>query len=233
MATLGLVGGLGPESTIDYYQRILAAWARRAPGSAPSIVIDSLDVDRALALVASDHAALAEYFVASVRRLAAAGAEVVAISANTPHIVFDAVAARSSVPLISIVEVCADAVRSAGCARVAVLGTRFTMEASFYPEVFARRGLAVVTPDADDRAWLHRVYVDELLRGTFTDAARDAVTALACRLHAAARIDGVVLAGTELPLLLRADTLDSLPLFDTTALHVAALVDSLWDAREA
>src|SRR5881275_303594 len=102
MTTVGIVGGLGPESTIDYYRRILEAWEREDSSTAPSIVIDSLDVNRALRLVENDRPALVEYLLASLRRLGAAGVDFVAMTANTPHIVFDQLAARSPVPLLSI-----------------------------------------------------------------------------------------------------------------------------------
>ena len=94
MATVGIVGGLGPESTIDYYRRILALWERVEPSTAPSIVIDSLDVQRALRLVATDRPALTEYLLASLHRLAGAGVQFAAMTANTPHIVFDDLVAR-------------------------------------------------------------------------------------------------------------------------------------------
>src|SRR5436190_23642535 len=119
MATVGLVGGLGPESTVDYYRRILEAWGRADASAAPSIVIDSLDVNRALHLVATDRPALTEYLFASLRRLAGAGVDFIAMTANTPHIVFDELAARSSVPMLSIVEVCAAGARARGLTRLA------------------------------------------------------------------------------------------------------------------
>src|SRR3954471_6663907 len=148
MASVGLIGGLGPESTIDYYRRIIQAWQARHPSSSPSLVIDSLDVQRALRLVASDVPGLADYLLASVRRLAAAGVDFVAMTANTAHIVFDELAARSPVPMLSIVEVCAEEAKGRGLARLGLLGTRFTMEAAFYPSVFSRRGMEIVTPGA-------------------------------------------------------------------------------------
>jgi hypothetical protein len=107
MARVGIVGGLGPESTIDYYRRILDAWGREDASTLPSIVIDSLDVQKALRLVEHDRPALVAYLTDSVRRLAAAGADFAAMTANTPHIVLGDVAARSPAPLVSIVEVCA------------------------------------------------------------------------------------------------------------------------------
>ena len=227
MAIVGIVGGLGPESTIDYYRRILQAWEREEPATAPSIVIDSLDVRLALRLVERDRAALTEYLLASLRRLAGAGVDFVAMTANTPHIVFDELAARAAVPLVSIVEVCAREAQRCGVRRVALLGTRFTMEAPFYPEVCARHGIAVVLPAPADRAWVHERYVGQLLKGEFRDETRDEFVALVARLRDEERVEGVILGGTELPLLLTTPVIAGIPAFDTTALHVAAIVERL------
>jgi aspartate racemase len=232
MTTLGLVGGLGPESTIDYYRRILEAWEREEPGTAPSIVIDSLDVRLGLRLVETDRPALVEYLLASLRRLAGAGVGFAAMTANTPHIVFDDLAARSPVPLLSIVEVCAEEAKGRGLGRLALLGTRFTMEAPFYPEVCARHGITVVVPDDTDRAWVHEKYVEELLRGQFLDDTRQRFLALVSRLRVDQGVEGVILGGTELPLLLPAPALADIPALDTTALHVAAIIKRLRSTAE-
>lgn len=227
MARVGIVGGLGPESTIDYYRRILEMWARDDPSTAPSIVIDSLDVQRALYLVERELPALVEYLLASLCRLAGAGVDFAAMTANTPHIVFDELVARSPVPLISIVEVCAHEARQRGLLRLALLGTRFTMEAPFYPAVCARHGIVVVQPDEAERGWLHERYVGELLRGDFRDDTRRQIISLVSRLRDEEGIDGVILGGTELPLLLSAPVIAGVPALDTTALHVAAIVKRL------
>jgi len=227
MTTVGMVGGLGPESTIDYYRRILEAWRAHDASSAPSIVIDSLDVQRGLRLVEKDRPGLTEYLLTSLRRLAGAGVDFAVMTANTPHIVFDELAARSSIPLVSIVEVCAHEAQRRGLNRLALLGTRFTMEAPFYPTVFARHGMDVVAPNDAERAWVHERYVGELLRGDFRDDTRREFTSLVTRLRNDERIDGVILGGTELPLLLRTDTIAGLPALDTTALHVNAIVERL------
>jgi len=227
VTTVGLVGGLGPESTIDYYRRILEAWKLEEPSTAPSIIIDSLDVQRALRLVASDRGGLVEYLLASLHRLAAAGADFIAMTANTPHIVFDELAARSHVPLVSIVEVCGEEATRRSLRRVALLGTRFTMDASFYPEVLARYGIEVVVPDEADRAWVHDRYIGQLLKGDFRDDTRRDLISLIARLRTERGIDGVVLGGTELPLLLQSPTIAEIPSLDTTALHVAATVRRL------
>jgi aspartate racemase len=227
MPRVGIVGGLGPESTVDYYRRILEAWAREDPSTAPSIVIDSLDVQLALRLVERDRPALTEYLLGSLGRLAGAGVGFAAMTANTPHIVFDDLAARSPVPLVSIVEVCAQEARRRGLLRLALLGTRFTMEGPFYPAVCARHGIAVVPPKDTDRAWVHERYVGELLKGEFRDDTRRQLISLVSRLRDEESVDGVILGGTELPLLLPTPSIAGLPALDTTALHVAAIVERL------
>jgi aspartate racemase len=227
MATVGLVGGLGPESTIDYYRRILDAWAHVDPSSAPSIVIDSLDVRQGLWLVEHDRPGLIDYLFASLRRLAGAGVDFIAMTANTPHIVFDELAARSPVPLLSIVEVCAEEATRREMRRLLLLGTRFTMDAPFFPAVLARHGIDVMILDDADRAWVHERYVNELLNGDFRDDTRRQFVALVARLRAEQQIDGVILGGTELPLLLTSPVIAEVPALDTTALHVAAIVRRL------
>ncbi|HXV15345.1 MAG TPA: amino acid racemase [Gemmatimonadaceae bacterium] len=227
MKRAGIVGGLGPESTIDYYRRILDEWNKREPANAPSLIIDSLDPDRALYLVANDRAALIDYFADSVSRLVRGGADFIAITANTPHIIFDEISARSTVPLISIVETCAEEARRRGLTRLALLGTRFTMEASFYPDVFRRFGLSVLPPDESDRVWVHDRYVNQLLKGDFRDDTREQFIDLITRMRDVNEIDAVILGGTELPLLLSSSQVAGLPLLDTTALHVDAIVNRL------
>ena len=229
--SVGLVGGLGPESTIDYYRRIIDVWQREDPNSSPSLLIDSLDVNIGLRLAGSDLPALTEYLMTSIRRLAAAGVDFIAMTANTAHIVFDELAAQSPVPLLSIVEVCVDEAERRSLRRPLLLGTRFTMGASFYPTVFARRGITIVAPTEEDRNWLHERYVGELLKGDFRDSTREGVVALIQRLRDEQRCDGVILGGTELPLLLKSSTVAGLPMLDTTALHVSAIVQRLRTER--
>ena len=227
MTIAGLVGGLGPESTVDYYRRIIERWQKTDPSTTPSMVIDSLDPTKALRLVASDRPAFVDYVFGSIRRLEGAGVDFIAIAANTPHLAFDEFAARASVPLLSIVEVCAEEAKRRGLRRLLLLGTRFTMEANFYPLVLARHGLDVMVPDEADRTWLHARYVDQLLKGEFRDETRDEIVALVARMHEARGIDGVILGGTELPLVLRAEAAAGVPVLDTTELHVRAIVERL------
>jgi aspartate racemase len=233
LPVIGIVGGIGPEATIDYYRALLAGYARRvADGSTPTITIQSIDLQRGLAFLdAGDLEGLTTYLVDAVAALARAGAGFALLSANSPHVVFDQLASRVSIPLLSIVEATCTAVRAAGCRRLALLGTRFTMEGSFYPQVFGRAGLELAVPEPEERQWLHEKYLGELVPGNFLPATRAGVLALIDRLHASAKVDGVVLAGTELPLLLRQEVHHGVPLFDTARIHVEGALDVLLAGR--
>jgi aspartate racemase len=230
MELAGIVGGIAPESTVDYYRRIVAEWgARRADGSQPPVLIDSIDLQRLLRLVATDLPGLVDYLAAEVERLARAGATFAALASNTPHVVLDELRRRSPVPLVSIVEASCAAATAAGLRRVGLLGTRFTMEGRFYPEVLARAGVATVAPAPEERALVHARYMDELVKGVFRDETRAELSGVVARLRERDGVEAVILAGTELPLLLRgADA--AVPLLDTTRIHVDAIVDRLLGA---
>jgi aspartate racemase len=227
LKTVGIVGGLGPESTIDYYRRIIEVWQGAEPSTSPAIIIDSLDAQRALRLVANDRSAFRDYLAASLQRLAAAGADFAAMTANTPHIVFDELAAQSSIPLVSIVEVCAQEAQRRGMTRLGLIGTRFTMDAPFYPEVCGRYGITVVLPDDVERSWVHERYVGQLLPGDFREETRAEFTSLITRMRDEEGIEAMILGGTELPLLLKAREIAGLRLLDSTELHVAGIVARL------
>lgn len=227
MEIAGIVGGLGPESTIDYYRRILEAWKARHPATLPRLMVDSLDVNRGIQLVQNDRPGLVDYLGDSVERLYRAGCTFAAMAANTPHIVFDELSARSPIPLLSIVETTAREARARGLRRVGLLGTGFTMAAAFYPTVFGRCQLEVSVPDEEARAWLHARYLGQLLDGIFLDETREGVLRIVSDLAERHGIEAVVLAGTELPLLIRSQTVSGLPILDTTELHVRAIVDRL------
>jgi aspartate racemase len=222
--TIGVVGGIGPESTVDYYKRLLKRAPELGATRAPVIVINSVEYQRMYDLVAAgDPQALADAFAAEVRVLERAGAGVGFLAANTPHIVFDAVQARVSLPLVSIVTATADAAAAAGLKRLGLLGTRFTMQGTFFADVFSARGMAIVAPEPPDLDYVHDKYVNELVPGRFLDDTRRGLTAAMERLRQSAGVDAVILGGTELPLILR-DVPFALPLLDTTQIHVDAVL---------
>ncbi|HEY2092674.1 MAG TPA: amino acid racemase [Thermoanaerobaculia bacterium] len=229
MRRLGVVGGLGPESTIDYYKALVEVWGReRADGSYPPLIIDSLDIQKGIALVsAGDMDGLTEYLVDSVQRLARGGAEVALISANTPHLVFDGVRAASPIPMISIVEAASHAAAARGMKRVALFGTRFTMQSSIYPDGLRRDGIEMIVPSEDEQAFIHEKYLGELVPGIFRDETREKLIAIIHAIHARTPIDAVILGGTELPLILREPEYGGVAMLDTTRIHVEAAVRAM------
>ncbi len=222
--TVGIVGGISPESTIEYYRHLIAEYRAGLPAGDeryPLVVIDSIDLTRLVDLMeAGALDAVTDYLVGEVARLAAAGAGAAALAANTPHIVFEGIRRRAPIPMISLVEATCEAAAALGVKRVGILGTRFTMQGSFYPEVFSRRGIEVVAPEAADQDDLHERYMTELVHGVFRPETRERLLAIAGRLHERRRAEAIVLAGTELPLILPEAPDLAVPLLDTTRIHV-------------
>jgi aspartate racemase len=229
MKTLGMIGGVGPESTLDYYQKIISAYReRKRDGHYPQFVINSIDLQKGLDFMAAgDVAAMADFLVEEILKLPRAGAEFGLIAANTPHIVFDEVAAKSPIPLISIVEAtCAEA-KARNMKRVGLFGTRYTMQADFYPRVFSREGIEVVVPNPEDQDYLHDKYLNELVPGIFLPETRDRLLAILDRMKNAHQIEGLILGGTELPLILPEESYLGVAMLNTTKIHVAAAVNEM------
>jgi aspartate racemase len=229
MKTLGIIGGLGPESTIDYYERIIALYRKRTgDGSYPQFIVNSINLKRGLDFMdANNLTGMADYLVEEIGKLARAGATFGLISANTPHIVFEEVASKSPIPLISIVEATCAAAKTRKLKRLALFGTRYTMQATFYPKVFSREGIELFVPDHEDQAYIHDKYLNELVSGTFLPETREGLLAIIDRMKANSDIDGVILAGTELPLILRNSEHNGIPFLDTTAIHCEAAVTEM------
>jgi aspartate racemase len=228
MRSAGIIGGLGPESTIDYYRSIIARFRARKPDDGyPHLIINSLDVDKGIAMLDAGRLDdLADYIAAGVELLTRAGADFGLIAANTPHLVFDEVQRRSAIPLLSIVRATADHAKVLGLKRVGLFGTGFTMRANFYPEEFERAGIAMVRPKDSEREFIHRKYIDQLLKNQFRAETRKEILGMAQRMKTEESVEALVLAGTELPLLLRGSGSD-IPFLDTTVIHVEAVVNEL------
>ena len=226
MKTVGIIGGLGPESTVDYYQRIIALYRQRtADGHYPEFIVVSVDLRKGLDFMdANELSGMADYLLEAIGRLARAGADFAIISANTPHIVFDDVAPNSPIPLISIVEATCAAAKARKLKRLALFGTRYTMQANFYPKVFAREGIDLLMPEREDQDYIHEKYFSELVPGKFLPETRAGLLTIVDRMKTKSGIDGVILAGTELPLLLRDPDHNGIPFLDTTKIHCEAAV---------
>lgn len=225
MRTLGLIGGMSWESTLPYY-RIVNERVRERLGGLHSakLVLHSVDFAEIEALQhAGDWDAAGAQLAAAARGLRLAGAEAIVVCTNTMHLVALAIEAAVDIPLLHIADATAQRIRAAGLTRVALLGTRFTMEQAFYRERIEAAGIAVLTPDAAQRERVHRVIYDELCLGRIIDASRDDYRAVMADLVARGA-QGVILGCTEIGLLVGA-TDASVPLFDTARIHAEAAAD--------
>lgn len=229
MKMLGIIGGLGPESTLDYYQRIIARYRERTGNRHyPEFIVVSVDLRRGLDFMdANDLSGMGDFLLEAIGKIARAGAEFGLISANTPHIVFDDVAPRSPIPLISIVEATCATAKAQNLKRLALFGTRYTMQANFYAKVFAREGIELLVPESHEQDYIHDKYFSELVPGKFLPETQAGLLVIVDRMKTTSAIDGVILAGTELPLILRDPDHNGVPLLDTTKIHVEAAVTEM------
>ena len=229
MKTVGIIGGIAPESTIDYYRQLLAAYRERVHDkSAPAVLINSIDMHYMLGLItAGELGKVTDYLAAEVLKLSKAGADFALIAANTPHIVFDEIQRRSPIPMISIVEATCAVAKKLQLKNLTLFGTRFTMQGSFFPKVFSREGIELVAPAEDEQTFIHDKYLNELGNAIFLPETRQRLVDIAERMRQQQGIDGLILAGTELPLIFREVKTLSIPVLDTTRIHVEAAIAEL------
>ena len=232
MKKLGLVGGLGPASTIEYYTRINEGYQRSIPnpsksGENPPMVIDSLNLAVAYDLTEKkDWKNFADLFVNSVRVLHAAGAEVAAITANTAHIVFDEVLAASPIPTIGLVDEVCKYANAKGCKKAIVFGTGFTMKSGMYEGKCQEYGIEAIVPNEADQQIIHDIIFPNLVAGVVREADKESILGIARKMLCEHKADALILGCTELPLLIRSGDLDTV-LLDTTKIHIDAILESV------
>lgn len=226
MRMIGLIGGMSWESSAEYY-RILNQGIRDrlGPTASARCLLWSFDFSEIERLQhAGDWDSLAALLVHAARQLEAAGADILLLCTNTMHRVAPAIQTAVGVPLLHIADPTADRIKAAGLREIGLLGTAFTMEHDFYKgRLSGEHGLRILTPNAEDRATVHRIIYEELVAGKVMPASRDVFRAIIARLVA----DGaqaVILGCTEIMLLVRPED-SAVPLFDTTAIHAQAAVE--------
>ena len=230
MRTLGLLGGMSWESTLPYY-RIVNERVRQRLGGLHSakLVLHSVDFAEIEALQhAGDWDAAGLILVEAARGLRAAGAAGLVICTNTMHLVAPAIEAAVDLPLLHIADATAARIREAGLSRVALLGTRFTMERDFYRQRIEAAGIEVIVPAAAQREIVHRVIYEELCLGRILDTSREAYRGIIEDLVARGA-QGVILGCTEIGLLVGEGDA-TVPLFDTARIHAEAAADWALDA---
>ncbi|MFZ5866983.1 MAG: aspartate/glutamate racemase family protein [Thermodesulfobacteriota bacterium] len=229
MKTVGLIGGIGPESTIEYYRLIISSYRERVPdGNYPPILINSINMKQMLDLIGAKHLSeVTQYLKDEIDKLAGAGADFGLLASNTPHLVFDDLQAASPIPLISIVEATCRKAKELGLERLGLFGTRFTMQGGFYSKEFEKHKMVVVLPPDNDQEFIHEKYMSELVHGTILNETKARLLNIADRLKKEQSIQGLILGGTELPLILKDGDDPDIPFLDTTRIHVERVVSEL------
>lgn len=215
MKRIGVLGGLGPESTSKYYRLIIDLCRERGlAGNYPEIIIYSLNFKECHDLMESGRKR--EYvakLMGGIESLHRAGADFALIASNTPHIFFEEIKAKSPTPLLSIVEATCDAVASQGLERVGLFGTRVTMQADFFPKVFRRRNISAIVPEEEEQAYIDGKIFNELVWGKVLDETKRGLLEIVGRMIERDSIQGLILGCTELSLILPHDEL-GIPFFD-------------------
>ncbi len=226
MKKLGLVGGMGPESTIPYYHDIVYGVQKRIGKNLfPNLVIESVNVFDVLRLCDEQkYDELTNYLIRAIQNLIASGADFMALSANTPHIVFDRLQEWSSVPLVSIVEAtCNEAIRL-NKHKVALLGTIFTMKEDFFKKPFYSSNIEIITPTTEEMEYINLKISSELELGIVKEETLQGFQKIIKRMQQEESIEAVILGCTELPLLLN-DEVSPIPCLDTMKIHIQLLID--------
>ena len=226
MPTLGIIGGIAPPSTIEYYRAVIDIHRERTGGRAPRVLINSLDGDEVLRHLSSAQTVeLAALLRQGIRDLAAGGAHLAVLASASVHIAFERLQEESPLPLIGIVDATVEASRAHS--RLGLFGTNFTVRADLFGPKLAACGISVVRPTPREQDDIHRIYLEELVAGHFRSSSRSRLVEIAYRMREEELIDGVLLAGTELPLILPDKHYDGLPFINTSRAHVEAAVTAM------
>lgn len=229
MPKLGMVGGTGPESTVEYYQAIIKRYQDKTgnPEELPEFLIHSINMYKIFDLLDSgEEGELVAYLAAAVQDLQKAGADFAVLAANTPHIVFEEVRQETGVPMISIVEETFREADRLNLGNVGLIGTKFTMENDFFKEPFLADGKKLVVPNRDEQDYIHEKIVDELEKGIVKPETKDEFLNIISRMVEEDGIDGLILGCTELPMLIKPED-TKIRQLDTLEIHAAAIAEAM------
>ncbi|WP_298834354.1 amino acid racemase [uncultured Planococcus sp.] len=229
MKKLGMIGGTGPESTVDYYQSIINKFQEQTGSqeTLPELLIYSINMYKIFDLLETgQEEELAEYLAAAVLSLERAGADFAVISANTPHIVFDQVQQKVNIPMVSIVEETYQKARQLELRKIGLLGTQFTMENDFFKEPFKINGKEIFVPNEREQQYIHEKIVKELEQGIVNEETKKEFLAIVERMIEQHEIEGLILGCTEFPMIFKPEDL-SIPQLNTVEVHVAKIVEMM------
>ena len=224
---IGIIGGIAPPSTIDYYLKIISGFQERGKTRQyPSILINSIDMTRMLELVAKKElTALTDYLSSEIQKLKDGGADFAVMASNTPHIVFEQLQKRSHIPLISIVDAAVVYANKLGMKKLGLFGTKSTMQSGFYQAGFSKEGIEIVAPSLEAQDYIHDKYMNEFVKGIFLEETKKAFIDIVHQMKKQKWIEGLILGGTELPFILKEEDFSNFKLLNTTEIHVNSILE--------
>lgn len=226
--TIGMIGGIAPASTVDYYNRLISRFQERTgQREYPSIIINSINMTHMMELITNENLdELVDYLSEEIFTLEKAGAKVIFMASNTPHLVFEPLAQRVKTKMVSIVDSTIAYAQAKGHNRLGLFGTLSTMEGDFFQDGFEASGMEIITPMSDERKYIHKVYMEELVRGRFLPETKSRLLSIAARMYSEGQIDSLILGGTELPLILKSSDMEDIEMLNTTKIHVERILDA-------
>jgi aspartate racemase len=224
---IGIIGGIAPPSTIEYYQKLINGFQEKGKTCQyPSILINSIDMTRMLDLVANkEYNALVDYLSDEVQKLKSGGADFAVLASNTPHIVFEQLKEKSNIPLVSIIEVTIKHAKTLGCRKLGLFGTKSTMQGGFYQTGFAKEDIEIITPSFESQNYIYDKYMNEFVRGIFLEETKKVLMDIVHQMRKLSNIEGLILGGTELPFLLKEKDFINFKLLNTTDIHVDSILE--------
>jgi len=225
MKKIGIIGGLSAESTIEYYKILIKEYNKRQGGkSSPLLIIDSLDLEEAVKLMTNnDWDGVFNIIFQSAKNLERACAEVIIIATNTIHKVFERLQKKIKTPMISILDVTAEAAKSKNLKKIGLLGTIFTMQSDFFQKVFQKYDLEIIVPNQEDQKLVNEIIFKELTFHIIKPESKRKYLEVIGRLQQEGA-EGVILGCTEIPLLIKQED-SPIPVFDTSILHAMAALE--------
>jgi aspartate racemase len=230
MQKVGIVGGMGPESTVDYYQSIISKFQEKigSKEDLPELFINSINMYKMFNLLMNGQTEeLINYLAEAVQNMKNIGCDFVVMSANTPHIVFEQVQQKVQVPMISIVEETYKKAEELGLERIGLLGTKFTMESDFFKKPFISNQKDIVVPNPLEQEYIHKKIVEELENGIVNNETKKEFLNIVTQMINRDGIQGIILGCTELPMLIKNEDLNIHQL-NTTEIHVNKIADTIF-----
>ena len=229
MNKIGIIGGIGPESTVSYYRLLIERFQSRLNTSQyPEILLHSINMTKMLSYLSNDQLdELVTFLKSKIEVLENSDVDYIALASNTPHIVFDELVKAVNVRMISIVEATCKTITEAGLGKVGLLGTKFTMRQGFYQKAGNNNGIKIVVPNEKDQDFVHEKYMGELVFNQVNPDTKKRLIEVINALEEDEDIEGIILGGTELPLILDQNDFEQLKVFNTTEIHVDAILDKM------